>query len=168
MDSANYPAATLPFARLPIRDGRGQTLVTVTLGYQSRRTGEGRSVARVALTLTPGKASAVFQEQQEKWKCAWVLSKMPVLVTGARPTPKSFKELQQAVAAHVAAPPVTKWRPEVMIFLRPARYREPVLCRPRRRAAGANCSGRMLKKAEERRGFSPAEPRPPTKSLKIL
>jgi len=55
-----------------------------------------------------------------------------------------------------------------MIFLRPARYREPVPCRPHRRAAGANCSGRMLKKAEEGRGFSPAEPRPPTKSLKIL
>ena len=95
-------------------------------------------MARVALTLTPGKGSAVFQEQQQKWKCAWVLSKMPVLVTGARPTPKSFKELQEAVTAHVAEPPVTDWRPEVMIFLRPARYREPVPCRPRRRLIGAN------------------------------
>jgi len=138
MNSVNYDVAALPFARLPIRDRKGQTLVTVTLGYQSRRTGEERSVARVALTLTPGKGSRVFQEQQEKWRCAWVLSKMPVLVTGARPTPKSFKELQEAVAAHVAEPPVTAWRPEVMIFLRPARYREPVPCRPRRRAAGAN------------------------------
>ncbi len=138
IDSADYPTAALPFARLPIRDRKGQTLVTVTLGYQTRRVGEARSVARVALTLTPGKGSAVFQEQQQKWKCAWVLSKMPVLVTGARPTPKSFKELQEAVAAHVAEPPVTDWRPEVMIFLRPARYREPVPCRPRRRLIGAN------------------------------
>ncbi|HMD96598.1 MAG TPA: hypothetical protein VKM93_04600 [Terriglobia bacterium] len=138
IDSANYPAATLPFARLPIRDRKGQTLVTVTLGYQSRRVGAGRSVARVALTLTPGKGSRVFQEAQMNWRAAWVLSKMPVLETGARTTPKSFKELQEAVAAHVAEPPVTGWRPEVMIWLRPARYCEPVPCRPRRRLIGAN------------------------------
>jgi len=142
MDSWDYPAATLPIARLPIRDRNGQTLVTVTLGYQSRRTGkgagEGRSIARVSLTLTPGKGSRVFQEQQMKWRCAWILSKMPVLMTGTRTTPKSFQELQEAVTTHVAGPPVTDWRPEVMIYLRPARYREPVPCRPRRRLIGAN------------------------------
>jgi len=92
MDSANYAAAALPIARLSIRDRKGQTLVTVTLGYQSRRMGkgveEGRSVARVSLTLTPGKGSRVFQEQQMKWRCAWILSKMPVLMTGTRATPK--------------------------------------------------------------------------------
>ena len=146
--------------------------MTVTLGYQSRRmgkgVGEGRSVARVALTLTPAKGSRIFQEQQQKWRCAWVLSKMPVLETGARPTPKTFKELQEAVTAHAAERPVTDWRPEVMIFLRPARYREPVPCRPRRRATGANCSGKVLKKTEEGQGFSPAEPQLPTKSWRIL
>jgi hypothetical protein len=137
INSISYAAATLPFARLRIRDRKGQTLVTVTLGYQSRQVGkgvgEGRSVARVSLTLTPGNGSRVFQEQQMKWRCAWILSKMPVLKTGTRTTPKSFRELQEAVAAHVAGPLATGWRPEVMIFLRPARYREAVPRRPRRR-----------------------------------
>jgi len=140
MDSANYQAAALPFSRFQIRDKQGRTMVTVTLGYQRRRTGDGRSVARVALTLTPGKGSEVYQEQQAVWRSAWVLSKMPVLMTGARPIPKSFKELEQAIAAHAAGPPVTAWRPEVVIRLCPARYREPHPWRPRRRPTVANCS----------------------------
>ncbi len=140
MDSVNYHATALPFSRLQIRDRKGRTLVTVTLGYQRRRAGEGRSVARVALTLTPGKGSRAYQEQQAMWKAGWVLSKMPVLMTGARPVPKSFKELQEAVTARAAAPPVTPWRPEVMIYLRPARYCEPPPCRPRRRPTMAGRS----------------------------
>ena len=140
MDSANCSAMAVPFSRLQIRDRRGRTLVTVTLGYQRRRSGEGRTAARVALTLTPGKGSRLYQEQQEMWKCAWVLSKMPVLMTGARPIPKSFKELQQAITERAAAPPVTAWRPEVTIWLRPARYCEPDPCRPRRRPAAASGS----------------------------
>ena len=69
MNSANCTPTALPFSRLPIRDRKGRTLVTVTLGYQRRRTGEGRSVARVALTLTPGKGSRAYQERQAMWKC---------------------------------------------------------------------------------------------------
>ncbi|HMD96973.1 MAG TPA: hypothetical protein VKM93_06525 [Terriglobia bacterium] len=122
MDSASYHAAALPLARLRIRDRKGRTLVSVSVGYQRRRTG--RSVARVALTLTPGKGSSVYQEQQALWRAGWVLSQMPVLMTGARPVPKSFKELEQAIATHAAALPVTAWRPEVTIWLRPARYCE--------------------------------------------
>ncbi len=143
MDSASYHAEALPLARLRIRDRKGRTLVSVTVGYQRRRTGKGDSVARVALTLTPGKGSGAYQEQQEMWKSAWVLSKMPVLMTGARPIPKSFKELQQAINERAALPPVTAWRPEVTIWLRPVRYCEggdgqnrlPYRLRPRPYAA---------------------------------
>jgi len=135
MDSVNYHIATLSISRLPICDQNGRTLVTVTLGYQSRRTGAGRRLARVALTLTPGKGSGVYQEQQEMWRAAWVVAQMPVLMTGARPTPKAFKELEQAIATHArTSPPVTWWRPEVTIRLRPVRYCEPVPCRRRRKA----------------------------------
>ncbi len=141
MDSANYHAATPWFAQLRIRDRKGRTLVTVTQGYQWRRAGEGWGVARVALTLTPGKGSGVYQEQQEMWKAAWVVSQMPVLMTGARPVPKSFKELEQAITAHgLAAPPMTGWRPEVTIWLRPVRYCEPLPCRPGRRPTAASRS----------------------------
>ncbi|MGO9274242.1 MAG: hypothetical protein ACLQOO_29065 [Terriglobia bacterium] len=135
MNSVNCHAAALPLSRLQIRDRKGRTLVTATLGYQRRRAGEGRSLARVALTLTPGKGSSVYQEQQAKWRAAWVLSQMPALMTGARPVPKSFKELQQAITARAAAPPVTAWRPEVMIWLRPVRYCEPRRSPGRRPAA---------------------------------
>ncbi|HMD98345.1 MAG TPA: hypothetical protein VKM93_13570 [Terriglobia bacterium] len=144
MDSANYHTTALPFFRLQIRDRSGRTLVSVTVGYQRRRAGEGQSLARVALTLTPGKGSSIYQEQQAMWRSAWVLSKMPVLMTGARPVPKSFKELQQAINERVAAPPVTAWRPEVMIWLRPVRYREgrhgqnPLPRSPRQRSATAS------------------------------
>jgi hypothetical protein len=138
MDSVSYRPATLPFARLRIRDRNGRTLVSVTLGYQRRRAGEGWSLARAALTLTPGKGSSVYQEQQAMWRAAWVLSQMPVLMTGARPVPRSLKELEQGITAHAhAALSVASWRPKVVIWLRPVRYREPLPCRPRRRPTAA-------------------------------
>jgi len=154
MDSVNYHAAALPFSRLQIRDRNGRTLVKVTLGYPRRRSGEGRSLARVALTLTPGKGSAVYQEQQGMWRAAWVVSQMPVLMTGARPIPKSLKELEQAMAAYAhTAPPVTWWRPEVTIWLRPVRYCEPIPCRRRRRPRAANCPKRGREQGRPKVGW---------------
>ena len=139
MNSVNCHAAALPLSRLQIRDRKGRTLVTATLGYQRRRAGEGRSLARVALTLTPGKGSSVYQKQQAMWRAAWVICQMPALMAGARPVPKSFMELEQAMAAHARARlPVTAWRPEVVIWLRPVHYCEPLPCRPRRRPTAAN------------------------------
>ncbi len=146
-----------PFSRLQIRDRKGRTLVSVTLGYQRRRAGEGRSVARVTLTLTPGKGSRAYQEQQAMWKAGWVLSKMPVLMTGARPIPKSFQELQQAINARAAAPPVTAWRPEVTIWLRPVRYCEPLPRRRRRSRAAPNARAAAVSPAPPAHGRPTAE-----------
>ncbi len=99
VDSVNCNTVGPWLARFQFRDQKGRTLLTASAGYQRRRQGGNWRLARVPLTLTPGEGSRVYQESQEMWRAAWVICQATAITAGARPIPKSFKELEQVLVA---------------------------------------------------------------------